>query len=437
MKFTSLLRNIIVEQSRFEILFNALTKPSKDKEGKKAKAKLTRNEFINLVTADPTTKLNNVDIETATPEELSKVKAGKYVQWIIKNYLNPTTERQLGDTGYEREVKQNKETFMEDLYKVTEDLTKFERFKGRIQGEKDINKLTPRQLYDAVKDFDITLATTTKSERKSAPVHPGGKLVFDGPNWRVIEIKDKGPVGKEAACFYGGNNKETRWCTSAPGASWFERYIKDGPLYVIFNPNDTNVAPETGLPKTRYQFHFPQNQFMDKDDHQQDLVELLNGPMSELKDFFKHEFAKGLTVGGDKLVIDSFSHGAIGKFIALYGLDDLFASLPESLEELQIQNRDKKNDIIIKIPNEISKFKKLRMIFLDNCVDSLPDSICELKNIEFLAVMRCPKLKTIPDCISDLPKLIFLNLMGSDNVKIPKSIENKGEDLGGGRWNLG
>jgi hypothetical protein len=55
----------------------------------------------------------------------------------------------------------------------------------------------------------LTLATTTKSERKSAaPVHPGAKMVFDGPTWRVIEIENKGPVGKEAACFYGGNNKK-------------------------------------------------------------------------------------------------------------------------------------------------------------------------------------------------------------------------------------
>ena len=54
------------------------------------------------------------------------------------------------------------------------------------------NKITPDQLYDAVKDFDLTLASTTKSERKQAEVHPGGKLVYDGENWRVVEIKDKG-----------------------------------------------------------------------------------------------------------------------------------------------------------------------------------------------------------------------------------------------------
>ena len=438
MKFTSLLKNIIAEQSRFEVLFNALTKPGEDKSGAKTKPKLSKKEFIELVKADPTTKLNNIDIDTANSDQLAKVKAGAYVQWLIKNYLNPKTERQYGDNGYDKEAKQVKATFMEDLYKVTDDLKKFERFKGRLPKElRDINKITPDQLYDAVKDFDLTLASTTKAERKSAEVHPGAKIVYDGENWRVVEIKDKGVVGKEAACFYGGNNQETRWCTSAPGASWFDRYIKDGPLYVVFNPNDTDIAPATGLPKTRYQFHFPSNQFMDKDDRQQDLVQLLNGPMAELKTFFKPEFAKGLTVGGEKLVIDSFSHGAIGKFIALYGLDDLIGSLPESLKEFQIQNRGNNNqNVTITIPEEIGRFKELNMILLDNCITSIPESICTLPKLRFLALINNPDLRTIPECIAELPNLYFLNLKGSTNVEVPEAIKAKGTDMGGGMWDL-
>ncbi len=437
MKFTSLLKTIIVEQSRFEVLFNALTKPTENKEGKKVKPKLSKKEFIELVKADPTTRLNNIDIENASSEELAKVKAGSYVQWLIKNYLTPKTERVAGETGYEKEVSQVKETFMEDLYKVTDDLKKYERFKNKLPKEiRDINKLTPDQLYDAVKDFDLTLATTTKSERKSAEVHPGSKLFYDGENWRVIEIKDKGVLGKEAACFYGGNNVETRWCTSAPGASWFDRYIKDGPLYVIFDPNDTELSPTTGLPKNRYQFHFPSNQFMDKDDRQQDLIQLLNGPMKELKEVFKPEFAKGLTVGENKLVIDNFTHGAVGKFIGLYGLDDLFKSLPKTLEQFQIINRDSKQEMIIKIPKEIGQFKNLEMILLDNCIDSIPEEICEIKKLRFVALINNKNLKEVPECISKLPALLFLNLKGSDNVKVPDSIREKGSDMGGGMWDL-
>ena len=437
MKFTPLLKSIILEQSRFEVLYDALTQPSVDKQGKKQKPRLTKQELNALVQADPTTRLNDVDLENMSKDDYKKLKAGKYVQWLIKQYLTLKTERQPGENGYDRELANVKATFMEDLYKVTDDLKKFERFKSRIKGEKDINKLTADQLYDAVKDFDLTLATTTKSERKSAEVHPGAKMVYDGPNWRVVEIEDKGPVGKEAACFYGGNNQETRWCTSTPGTDqWFNRYIKDGPLYVLFNPNDTDVSPTTGLPKNRYQFHFPSNQFMDKDDRQQDLVQLLTGPMKELKDFFKPEFAKGLTVGGEKLVIDSFTHGAVGKFIALYGLDDLIGNLPPTLKEFQIQNKDNKSDIIINIPEEIGRFKDLNMIMLDNCVASIPDSVCGLEKLKFLALINNQKLTSIPECISNLPSLLFLNLKGSPNVEVPQEIKEKGTDMGGGMWDL-
>ena len=437
MKFTSILKQVIMEQSRFEILRDALTKPTTDKQGEKQRPKMSIGEFLQIVQADPTTRLNNIDPETADSKELEKIKAGSYVQWIIKNYLAPKTERAPGDSGYEKEVKQVKETFMEDLYKVSDDLKKFERFKGRLPKEmRDINKLTPDQLYDAVKDFDLTLATTTKAERKSAPVHPGAEMMYDGKDWRVIKIEDKGVVGKEAACYYGGNNKETRWCTSAPGASWFDRYIKDGPLYVIFNPNDTKIAPETGLPVERYQFHFPSNQFMDKDDRNVDLIKMLNGQMAELKNLFKPEFAKGLTVGGEKLVIDSFSHGAIGKFIGLYGLDDLIENLPDSLKEFQIQNRDTNNNIVITIPDSISRFQNLQMILLDNCIVSVPESICELPKLKFLALINNPGLKSIPECIGDLPNLFFLNLKGSENVKVPNSIQSKGTDMGNGMWDL-
>ena len=119
MKFTSLLKSVILEQSKFEVLFDALTKPSVDKEGKKMKPKRSKEEFFELMQADPTTKLNDVDLLNSSPEELKKVKAGKFTAWIIKNYLTPNTERKPGDRGYEEEVKQAKLTYIEDLSKST------------------------------------------------------------------------------------------------------------------------------------------------------------------------------------------------------------------------------------------------------------------------------------------------------------------------------
>ena len=294
---------------------------------------------------------------------------------------------------------------------------------------RDINKLTPDTLYNAVKDFDVTLATTTKSERKSAPVHPGAKMIYDSPDLRVIEISDKGPAGKEAACFYGGNQQETRWCTSAPGLSHFEYYIGRGPLYVVFNPSDPNVSPKTGLPIERWQLNFETDQYMDRHDHQIDLIQKLNGPWAPLKQLFKPKFAKGLTVGGQKLTIDSFKHGNVGKFVALYGLDELFDSLPDTLDELIIQNKDKQADINIKIPPSIGRFKNLNMILLSNCIDSLPDEICELHNLKFLSLLDNPKLTQLPDCLQNLKSLAFIGLTGSPNVKIPEWLKQRGRAL--------
>ena len=167
-----------------------------------------------------------------------------------------------------------------------------------------------------------------------------------------------------------------------------------------------------------------------------DEVALLNIPaFKKLKEELKSKFAKELTIGDEKLRIDSFSQGAVGKFIALYGLDDLFESLPTTLNELQIYNKDN-SDVIINIPESISRFKELKTIFLDNCIESIPDSICNLPKLRFLALTNNQKLTTIPDCISDLPNMYMLNLKGSSNVIVPKKIQETGIDLGGGMWDL-
>jgi hypothetical protein len=446
MRFTNLLKSIILEaQEKIDFLIDTYAKSKKKKDGSIKKSKLSPKELSILVAADPETNLHNIEIPTSDLKELAKVKAGPYSPWIIKRYLelNQNTEIPYGESGYERELKTLKERFMEDLYKVTEDLKKFDRFKSRIPQEyRDINKLTTEKLYDLVKDFDLTIATTSKAERKSAPVHPGAKLIYDSSNLRVVEITDKSSLGKEAACFYGGNQKETRWCTSAPGLSHFDYYIGKGPLYVVFDPSDPNVSPTTGLPVERYQLSFETDQFMDRHDHSFDIIEKLNGPWKDLKQTFKSKFAKGLTTGGTKLTIDNFRHGNVGKFVALYGLDELFESLPDTLDEIAIsQKSDKGQNIDIKIPPSIKRFKNMEVILLDNCISSLPDEICQLKELKFLSLLNNPNLKELPDCINNLKNLAFIALTGSPNVRIPEWLKKRGrvmrkDDSNGNLWDL-
>jgi len=448
MKFNSLLRSLIVEASRFEVLIDKFVKPQK---GSDKKPLLRKEDLFRLIDADPTTRKNDVDLTDyqISKEDMNRVKVGQYTPWLIKNYLRPKTERQYGDYGYEREVEQMKDRFIEDLYKVTDDLLKFERFKSRLAPElRDINKLTIEQLADAVGRFSLEKTKASKEEKKEASksyIHPGADIIYRGAEWTVAKISEKGDLGRDAACFYGGNmlksgKGETNWCTSAPGLEWFNRYINKGPLYVVipnsprsFKYPDILSGEVSGLPAERYQFHFPDNQFMDADDRQIDLVKFLNDN-EELKDLFKPEFAKGLTVGGEELKIEGFSSGAVGKFIGLYGLDELFDSLPTTLKDISIDGRD--SNINLVIPPSIGKFKNLQSLFLQSCVEFIPNEVCQLKDLKFISLMKNPRLETLPECLADLPDLLFINVQGCDNLTMPPSIQEKGEEWSPGIWSF-
>lgn len=165
-------------------------------------------------------------------------------------------------------------------------------------------------------------------------------------------------------------------------------------------------------------------------------VSLLNTPMlKKLKQEFKPKFASSLITDGNSLNINEFDSGSTGKFIKLYGLKELFDSIPTTLESITITNTKEKN-AIIEIPEDIGKFKDLKVIMLSNCIDRIPDSVCQLNNLNFLSLINNPKLTKIPECVSDLPKLSFINLRGSDNTKLPSSIIKIATDLGGGMWDI-
>lgn len=443
MKFTKILKNVLIqEQTKFEILFDKLTNPQKDKSGKKTEPKLKKSEFFELLQADPTTRLNDVNLQSAKPEELSKVKAGKYVPWIIKHYLTPKTERTPDQYGYDNEVKQMKELFLEDLYKITNDLRKFERFKGRIEGERDLNKLTPDQLYDAVKDFSLEKTKATADEKKQAAQtysYPGSEVAFTNDKWTIVKITEDSQLGKDAACFFGGyhlesSKGETTWCTSSPGLNYFNNYIKQGPLYVIIPNNWTGkVGEKSGLPAERYQFHFPTNQFKDIHNRSIEAVDFLNQNPS-IKDFFKPEFAKDLvsSMGSEKgqkmksFKVTDFDAGPIGKYIALYGWDELMANIPRDITDMEIANKGKSN-ITIKIPKNIGEFKDLNMLSFENCIDEIPESICDLKNLSILSINFNKNLKSIPDCVADLTELTFISYSNCPELKISDYLLSKSD----------
>ena len=439
MKFTNILKNIILEDSRFTLLYDKLV----DKGGKKPQeGKILFDTLKTIIFADPTTRAPQSllqNIETLTPEQMEIVKVGKYSQWLLKNFLKPTFEGEVevGSPQYKRMTKEYKDRFLEDLYKVTDDLKKFERFKGQLpQESRDIAKLTPDSLFGLVKDFKLEKTKGSKQEKEDAKLsyqYPGSTVAFRGPNWTVVKIEDQSELGKNAACFFGGYHEadmgETRWCTSSPGLNYFDSHIKQGPLYVILPNNADKLGQKTGLPQERYQWHFQSNQYMDREDRRVNIIEMLQGKLSELRDFFKPEFAKGLTKQNDKrLDINNDDSSAAGKFIQIYGYKELFDTLPDDMTQIIINNQ-KNNNIAFDIPESIGRFDKLQTLLLGGIVKSVPDSICNLKDLLLLSLPNNPQLTTLPVCIKDLPMLGFLNINGS-NITIPEELKDVLEQEG-------
>lgn len=449
MRFTKLLTNLILEQSRFQVLYDKMVQPAKGEEGvaKKPSGLMDFKTLKEIIFADPTTKApQGMTPETANVEDMEKVKVGKYTQWMLKNFVMPTftderADIKKGTAEYSRTMNEYQRLFMEDLHKMTNDLKKYERFKSQLpQDKRDINKISADELFDLVKDFKLEKTKASKQEKEEAKTsyqYPGSEIMYKGSNWTLIKIEDKGELGKGAAVFFGGyqdgDNGESRWCTSAPGLSYFNTYIKDGPLYVVL-PNDDKgqVGKRTGLPRERYQFHFPSDQFMDRDDRRVNLVELLNGPMNELKDFFKPEFAKGLvSKGGDKVEIN-YPDSSAGKFVALYGFDELFDNLPDTIVHLLISNKSKES-IALDVPETITRFKNLDALLMSNIVRTLPENLGELKNLKFLNLSNNKDLVSLPESIKDIPNLALVNLKGSNPaVVIPPALKEILSDEGGG-----
>ena len=441
-RFTNLLSALIIESSRFQVLFDKFVKPKE----KGQRGLMPFETLFALIVADPTTKVpEGMDIDNVKPDQMEQVKIGKYAQWLIKNFITPKLPADhplmISDTQsgqYKQALSQFQNLFMEDLYKVTTNLQKYERFKNRLAQEyRDINKLSIETLQDQVKDFSLEKTKATAEEKKEASVtyaHPGADIVYRGQDWTVAKISDKGPLGKEAACFYGGSHNEgrrgeTTWCTSSPGLTYFDGYIGRGPLYVVipnkarsFKSYGKETGEVSGLPADRYQFHFPDNQYMDADDRPINLVDFLNTNEEGLKQFFKPEFIKSLTAKEGKKVTVNYPDDSSSKFIALYGFDEFFEKLPETIQRLEFVVKSG-SKINLNIPASIGNFRELTAIHLVGCVASIPESISNLQKLQFLSLPENPNLQKLPECIGSMPRLSVINIKGSNKNSIPESLQ--------------
>ena len=172
--------------------------------------------FKTIVSSDP----------TSGPD-----KMGVYSKWLLRLYKNGSMPT-------------------EDLYKATEYLSVFDRYKQKLQ-HNDIGRYRSLpELYNAVKPFmDDPGQAATKGEEIRRIKNEGAEKFYEDSKWLVII-----PKTEEAAVYYG---KGTQWCTAASESdNYFDYYNNHGKLYINIDKRNNE----------KYQFHFETQQFMDASD---------------------------------------------------------------------------------------------------------------------------------------------------------------------------
>jgi hypothetical protein len=104
----------------------------------------------------------------------------------------------------------------------------------------------------------------------------------------------------------------------------------------------------------------------------------------------------------------------------------LGAALPDLFKQLTcIRLLNLSRSSIKEIPNEVGKLIHLRHLNLASCyqLESLPETMCDLCNLQSLDVTWCDSLKELPNAIGKLIKLRHLWIYGSGVAFIPKGIE--------------
>ena len=145
----------------------------------------------------------------------------------------------------------------EDIYKWEDYFDIFKRRKNQFP-VKDINQIKTEDQIDEFVNKAIELLELEKDPTQKKGVSKEDKFkdleIGEVEGFQVYKI----PQGTSeemygAACELGSG---TSWCTATGNTkTWFDRYAKDGPLYIFIGPGGE-----------KYQFHYESNQFMDKND---------------------------------------------------------------------------------------------------------------------------------------------------------------------------
>jgi hypothetical protein len=147
----------------------------------------------------------------------------------------------------------------------------------------------------------------------------------------------------------------------------------------------------------------------------------------EMRPYFrqlKRKYAEELTSKEMSTMIQlEYPKDDASKYIALFGFEEYFDSIPENVEFINMENKSK-DEIAMDLPESIGRFTELKTLVIDNMIKSLPESIGNCKQLSFLNLTNNPQLDKLPESLVNLTCLEFFSIIGSDpNIKIPKKLE--------------
>jgi hypothetical protein len=184
--------------------------------------------------------LQLVDIVLSQLEKADPTRNKEYTQGLAKLYANGGLK-------------------MEDATSTLADyLTKFHKLKAKRMIPPPYNDFLK---YNKVTDVMDVVDQLPDPDAKEETNRGQAKEIYNDADVRVIQPEDQ-----TAACYYG---QGTRWCTAAKNNNQFDYYAEDGPLYIVIPKKPTH-------PGEKYQIHFDSRQFMDENDRDANMDELVD-----------------------------------------------------------------------------------------------------------------------------------------------------------------
>lgn len=214
------MKHIYLNENKLSLLTEISIKDKYEKESQMGKTKLPFEDFEFLCNLDPTSKPNQV---------------GKYANWILAKYVPNTDWNQLKRClgWYADGVKRN---IIKQL-NISTDINSFKTYEEFINVINQVSESNDAQISNS----EYNNRTKLKGQFE---------LIGSTSFYDVIQ-----PLTYKAERYFGSH---TEWCTVADN-TYFDRYMKDGPLYIIY--------PKNGDANMKMQFHFASDSFADKDDN--------------------------------------------------------------------------------------------------------------------------------------------------------------------------